>query len=53
MDTATVSGQLLNAAPGLFFAVGGLVGLIVSIVKGVMLDFRDGTMQGLQAEDDY
>ncbi len=36
----TVSGQLLNAAPGAFFAVGGLVALIFSIVKGVNVNFK-------------
>jgi hypothetical protein len=30
-----VNGQLLNAAPGLFFGVGGLVTLGVTIWKGV------------------
>ena len=30
-----IGGQLLNAAPGLFFAVGGIVALIVAIAKGV------------------
>ena len=35
----TVSGQLINAAPGLFFAVGGIIALIVSIWKGVKVDF--------------
>lgn len=35
VDATTIKGQLLNAAPGLFFAVGGIVALIVAIVKGV------------------
>jgi hypothetical protein len=35
VKSATVSGQLLNAAPGLFFGVGGLVTLGASIWKGV------------------
>ena len=39
VDTVTVSGQLINAAPGLFFAVGGITGLIVSVIKGVEIDF--------------
>ena len=29
-----LSGQLINAAPGLFFAVGGIVSLIISVWKG-------------------
>lgn len=40
VDTPTVGGQLLNAAPGLFFAVGGMVALVVSIWKGVKIDFK-------------
>lgn len=35
IESQKVSGQLLNAAPGLFFAVGGIVGLLASIIKGV------------------
>jgi hypothetical protein len=34
LESGTVSGQLLNAAPGLFFAVGGIVTIIVAIWKG-------------------
>jgi len=36
-----VSGQLLNAAPGLFFAVGGLVVLGCSVFKGVQMRFMN------------
>ncbi|NWO06597.1 MAG: hypothetical protein HLX50_13185 [Alteromonadaceae bacterium] len=35
VDAKGVSGQLLNAAPGLFFAVGGIIALIVIVWKGV------------------
>lgn len=35
----TVKGQLLNAAPGLFFAVGGIVSLIISVWKGSSFTF--------------
>lgn len=35
VDAQDVSGQLLNAAPGLFFALGGIVALIVIVWKGV------------------
>jgi hypothetical protein len=38
VETGTVGGQLINAAPGLFFSVGGIVALIVSIWKGVKVD---------------
>ncbi len=38
VNTKTLSGQLLNAAPGLFFAIGGLVALIIIISKGVEVD---------------
>jgi hypothetical protein len=39
IETKTVSGQLLNAAPGLFFAVGGLVAVVASIWKGVDIHY--------------
>lgn len=35
VNSPTLNGQLLNAAPGLFFGVGGLVTLAVTIWKGV------------------
>lgn len=38
VETQTVSGQLLNAAPGLFFAVGGIAALIAIVIKGVKVD---------------
>jgi hypothetical protein len=34
IESDTVSGQLLNAAPGLFFALGGIVTAMMMIVKG-------------------
>ena len=40
-DAKTVKGQLLNAAPGLFFAVGGIVALIVIVIKGVQIELND------------
>lgn len=43
IQSNTVSGQLINAAPGLFFAVGGIVALIFSIVKGVSIDVAGDT----------
>ena len=39
VNSSSISGQLLNAAPGLFFAVGGVVILIAVTLKGVNLDF--------------
>lgn len=42
VNSQAVSGQLLNAAPGIFFAVGGMVGLIVSVWKGVKISFDNG-----------
>ena len=35
VDAKDMSGQLLNAAPGLFFAIGGIFALIVIVWKGV------------------
>src|SRR5206468_2556768 len=49
VNSPGVSGQLLNAAPGLFFAVGGIVALIVIVWKGVKIDTSskgpDGTVE--------
>lgn len=50
VETDTVKGQLLNAAPGLFFAVGGLVTILVSVCKGVQTNFDDGTVQTMANE---
>jgi hypothetical protein len=38
IQSQTISGQLANAAPGLFFAIGGFAALIASILKGVELN---------------
>ena len=35
VDVHTIKGQLVNAAPGLFFAVGGIVIVIVAAWKGI------------------
>jgi hypothetical protein len=40
IENRAISGQLLNAAPGLFFGVGGLVVLGVIVYKGVEVSFR-------------
>ena len=37
VNSTTIGGQLINASPGLFFAVGGIVALIFSIIKGVSI----------------
>src|SRR5215813_12882433 len=37
VESKTVSGQLLNAAPGLFFAVGGVVIIVSAIWRGVRI----------------
>ena len=37
VNAQTIGAQLVNAAPGLFFAIGGLTALIFSVVKGVDL----------------
>jgi glucose uptake protein GlcU len=39
IDTHSVKGQLLNATPGLFFAVGGIAIVIATVCKGVQIDF--------------
>ena len=41
IHSKTVSGQLLNAAPGLFFAIGGIVAVLVTVWKGVDIAFTD------------
>ena len=38
IESDKVTGQLINAAPGLFFALGGISSLIISIWKGVKID---------------
>ena len=40
VETHSVKGQLLNAAPGLIFALGGIVALICSIHKGVKIESK-------------
>jgi hypothetical protein len=39
IDSRNVQGQLLNAAPGLFFALGGIAANIVAVWKGVQISF--------------
>tara|TARA_B100000949_G_scaffold225182_1_gene229191 strand:- start:289 stop:609 length:321 start_codon:yes stop_codon:yes gene_type:complete len=46
VETNEVSGQLLNAAPGLFFAVGGIIALIIVVWKGVKIKFLPDSSAG-------
>jgi hypothetical protein len=48
VESKAVSGQLLNAAPGLIFAVGGLAAVIVSIFKGVDIHYAKPTTKNPQ-----
>lgn len=41
VNSKTVEGQLINAAPGLFFAVGGIIANIVAVWKGVQIRFAN------------
>lgn len=40
LNAHSVSGQLINAAPGLFFAVGGTVANVAAVWKGVQISFQ-------------
>jgi hypothetical protein len=40
VNSKGISGQLLNAAPGLFFAVGGVITIIITVWKGVRISFQ-------------
>jgi len=40
INSKSISGQLLNAAPGLFFAVGGIVTNVAAVWKGVQVSFQ-------------
>lgn len=42
VGSKSMSGQLLNAAPGLFFAVGGMIALMIAIWKGVAIQVGSG-----------
>src|SRR5205823_3323873 len=39
INAHSVSGQLANAAPGLFFAIGGIAALIVAVWRGSSFSF--------------
>jgi hypothetical protein len=40
INSKSISGQLLNAAPGLFFALAGIAANIVAVWKGVNISFE-------------
>lgn len=42
VDAKTIKGQLLNAAPGLFFAVGGITTVIIASLKGMRMVLQSG-----------
>lgn len=46
VESKAVSAQLLNAAPGLFFGLGGLTAVIASIFKGVEIRYAEPTDSG-------
>ena len=53
VNSASVSGQLLNAAPGLFFAVGGIIVLVFVVWKGVKISFTPhGDVMNLEEEEE-
>lgn len=43
VNAADVQGQLINAAPGLFFAVGGIIVLVVATIKGTNVSLASGS----------
>lgn len=42
----SLSGQLINAAPGLFFAISGVIIIMVSLYRKVIEEFKNGTDKG-------
>jgi hypothetical protein len=46
INSHSVGGQLLNATPGLFFAVGGIVILVAVVLKGVNLEVSNTDSNG-------
>ena len=51
IESKGISGQLLNAAPGLFFAVGGITALTLSIWKGWTIRFREAPAENAFTAD--
>lgn len=41
IESKSINGQLLNAAPGLFFAIGGVIVLIIVVWKSVNVEFNE------------
>lgn len=50
VNSKSLSGQLINAAPGLFFVFGGVVIIIVSLYKKVE-EYRFGKQEGLSTKN--
>ena len=50
VNSKSISGQLLNAAPGLFFAVGGIVAIVITVWKGVDLSFTEENPPAVRPE---
>lgn len=44
VNSQEISGQLLNAAPGLFFALFGIAAIMFSVWKGVQITFSPTSM---------
>jgi hypothetical protein len=51
VNSKEISGQLLNAAPGLFFAIGGIIAIIISIWKGVSIITNNGKISAQAMAD--
>ena len=53
VNSTTVQEQLLNAAPGLFFALGGIATLLTVVWKGVDVTFDPKSRLGILAKRSY
>lgn len=56
VDTSTLSGQIINAAPGLFFALSGVVIIVVALIKKkheIILnqDYDDNMLKSVKYEN--
>lgn len=51
IESEKLGGQLINAAPGLFFAIGGLVSLIISVWRGVNVQTEGATLATIAREN--
>ena len=41
VDTKGLNGQLINASPGVFLAIGGIIIIVMSIRKGLDIDYKN------------